>query len=128
VDPGLLVAEKGGDGRRGQLVIVQERGDDPGFVHGACRLADGVGRKQPGLHGRARDLLHHDGDLCPALDLPGHQALEAVDDLEASLRSRGHPKRHGSQGGLRIGPLATESGQRGAQLVNGDELQGNHRW
>jgi len=44
IDPGLLVTEKPGDTWQGELVVVQERGDDAGLVHGAGGLAGGVGR------------------------------------------------------------------------------------
>jgi hypothetical protein len=127
-DPGLLVAKKLGDGCRAQLVIVTERDHDSGFVHGASGLTGGVGGKEPGLHGYTRHWLHHDGDLLPPFALPDHEALEAVNDLEASVSSLGYPQRHRGQSGLRIGTLPTEGSEGGTQLVKGDKLDRGHHW
>jgi len=108
LDPGLLPAEELRDRRRGELVVFGERGHDPGLVHGTRGLPGGVGREDPGLHGDAGDRLHDHGDLLPAFALPDDHALESVDDLEAAVRSPGHPDRHGSQVGPSIGVLPAQ--------------------
>jgi hypothetical protein len=122
------VAKKLGDGCRAQPVLVAERDHDSGFVHGASGLTDGVGGKEPGLHGDTRDWLHHDGYFLPPFALPDHEAFEAVNDLEASVSSLGYSQRHGGQGGPRIGTIPTEGSEGGTQLVKGDELDRGHRW
>jgi hypothetical protein len=120
IDPCLLVSEELGDGRQAQFVVVQERRDDASLVHGPGGLAGGVGGQEPSLHGNTRDGLHHGGDLLPTLALPRHQALEAVDDLEAAARGGGHAQRHGSQRVHWIRTLAAQWRQGVPQLVDGD--------
>jgi hypothetical protein len=127
VDPRPFTAEELGDRGRGEIVIVGERGHDPGLVHWTRGLPGSVRGEDPGFHGDAGDRLLHHGDLFPTLAFPEDEPLEAVDDLEPSVRSPGHPQRHGGQVGPRIGMLPAERGEGGTQLVDGYEQDEVHR-
>lgn len=91
LDPRRFVVEQLGDGSRALLVVVHERRDDTGLVHGPRGLACSVGGQEPSLHRAAVDWLHHDGDFLPPLASPGDETLEAVDDFETPVRSLCHP-------------------------------------
>lgn len=83
-DPGALSAQELGHRRVGQAVVLDERGDHPGLVHGRSGPPGSVGTKQERLGLVAAGLLDEDGELLEA-GIPGRpQALEAVDDLEAT--------------------------------------------
>jgi hypothetical protein len=126
-DPGLFSAEELRDRRRGELVLVGERGHHPGLVHGTRSPPRGIRREDTGLHGNTRYRLLHHGDLFQAFAFPATEPLESVDDLEASIRCPGHPERHGGQVDPRVGILSAERGKGGPQLVDGDEGNEAHR-
>jgi hypothetical protein len=128
LDPGPLPPEQLGDGPRGELVVIGERRHHPGFIHGTRGPACGVCQEDAGLHGDSRNWFHHDGDFLPALALPDDQALEAVEDLEAAVRTLCNPQRHGGEVGPRIGMLSAQRGEGGPQLVEGDEEDKAHRF
>jgi len=127
LDPGLLPAEKLGDGRRGELVVIDERRHHASLVHRPGGPSRRVRRQDPGLHGDAGHGLNDDRDLLQAVAVPADQALESVDHLEAAIRSRRYPDRHGREVGLRVGALAAQRGERGPQCVDGDEEDKAHR-
>jgi hypothetical protein len=120
LDPRRPVVEQLGDGGRAQFVVVRERRNHSRLVHGSRALACGVGRQEPRLHRDAADGLHHDGNLLSTLAPPGQEALEAVDDFEASVRSFGDPERHGCERASRVGSIAAERGECRVQLVDGN--------
>ncbi|MBI3725025.1 hypothetical protein HY251_13880, partial [bacterium] len=108
LDPSLLPSEELGDLLHAQRVLVDERGDDAGFVHGACGAAGLVGGKQEGLGERRGRILDQDGDV-GAIG-PLGQALEAVDHLQAAVEA-GDADRHGRQVPRRVGALPPQCGE-----------------
>lgn len=126
LDPGLLSAKELRDGRGGELIFVHQGSHDSGLVHRCESPPRSVGGEDPGLHGDAGDGLDDDGDLASALAPPDDHAFEAVEDLEAPIRSPSDAKGHGGQVALWIGVFAAKRGQGGAQLFDGDKEDEAH--
>jgi hypothetical protein len=112
-----------GDRALGELVVVGKTGCHACLVHRAGGLARGVRLKHPRLHGRALDRLDDHRNLGPTIRSPVRQALEAVEDLKAAIRRGRDTQGHSGQFG-RVGPLAAQRRERGAQLIDGNE--GDH--
>jgi hypothetical protein len=112
--PGLLAAQELGDGHRGELVLIDKRLYNPGFVHGACGLPGSVGFEKSCLHGDSRNRLDHDGDLSASFSLPDDQALETIDNFVGAFGRLSNPNRHGSQVVLVVGVFTSEWSQGGA--------------
>jgi hypothetical protein len=97
LDPGGLLAQELGDQGHRVPVVMGEGKHDAGFVHGAGGFGRLVGDQQAGLHRRALDGLHNDGDLLATLGDPGGQTLEAVEDLVGTVGGPGDAQRQGCQ-------------------------------
>ena len=126
-DPGLLAAEELGDGGQGEAVLVGERIDDAGLVHGAEGLPGRVGREETRLGGRAGDVLDDNGDLAEPLAGPAGQALEAVEDLEGAVGGEGDAQRQRREIGLAVGPRPPQGRPGGPETVVRDFKDGIHR-
>jgi len=85
-DPVGPASEQGGDRLGTQAVVVAERGDDTGLVEGRERAARSVGPQQGPLGlGRAQPALDQHPGVRRACAAPALEALEAVEDLVASV-------------------------------------------
>jgi len=93
-DPALLLPQEFPDGLEAEPIVVDERGDDAGLVHGTCGLSRRVGGEDPCLHGDARDRLEDDRNLTLAFGTPAKEAFEAVEDLEEALPDPGDAQRN----------------------------------
>jgi len=97
LDPQRPAPQELGDGGLGHLVILVQRGDDPGLVHGAGGLGGRVGVQEACLHGGgALDGLDDGRNFRQTVRAPAGQALEAVEDLEGVPGGR-HAKRERGQ-------------------------------
>jgi hypothetical protein len=127
IDPGLLAAEELGDGGQGEAVLVGERGDDAGLVHGAEGLPGRVGGEETRLGGGAGDGLDDDGDPAEPLAGPAGQALEAVEDLEGAVGGGGDAQRQRREIGPAVGPRAPQGRPGGPEAVGRNFEDGIHR-
>lgn len=85
-NPRLAPAEELSDCCKAQAVVFNQRTDDARLVHGRCRAGRRVRAQQQKLEfrRRARAFDHRRNESVPCF-FPARQALEAVDDLEASI-------------------------------------------
>ncbi|HTX73582.1 MAG TPA: hypothetical protein VMC79_12205 [Rectinemataceae bacterium] len=125
--PGLLPAEELRDGRGAQVVVVDQRGDHPCFVHGARGPSRAVGIEEPGLQGDAARCLDHHRDFALALPGPPRETLESVDDLEVSVARVRHPQRKRRQVHLAVRATSPERREAHAETGDRDQLDQGHR-
>ncbi len=92
--PGTLTAQELGRRSQGEAVVVNQRSNDPGLVHGRERFAGGIGLKQEDL-GVAVYRFDHYREFFLSGVLGGAQSLESVDHFKAPwhLRRGDHAKR-----------------------------------
>jgi hypothetical protein len=77
----------------GQLVVVDQRSDDPCLVERGQRAWWSVGaEEQPLVRERRRRGLDDHRHLCVPLRLPAREALEAIQHLVGALAGLGHPQ------------------------------------
>jgi hypothetical protein len=127
LDPGLLPAEDLPYGGDREAVVLEERPDDVGLVHGADRPGGGIGRQEPRFHRHSRGALDHDGDLPAALRGPGGQALEAVDHLVDAVAGGGDAEGKRREEGAFVAALAAKHAQARLDPPDGDALDEVHR-
>jgi hypothetical protein len=125
--PGLSLPEEPRDGEEGEPVLVDERGDDPRLVHGTQRPARLVGGEKSGLPRRPADGLDDDVDLESAVGPEPREPLEAVEHLVGAVVAGGDADGQRSERARRIGVLAAQPGEGGAQALDRDEEDGAHR-
>lgn len=127
VGPGLLLPQEP-PGRLGrEAVLLDERPDDAGLVHGPEGAHGGVGLQHPGLRGDPLDGLDDNGDLGAALAFPDDEALEAVEDFEHTVLGGRDADRERRQRFRAIGALPAKRPERGPQAVDRDvKDEGRH--
>ncbi|MBI2933756.1 MAG: hypothetical protein HYY16_19100 [Planctomycetes bacterium] len=118
--PSFFLAQVLGD-RGHREAVIDERGDDARFVHGAGSLRWRVGFEKPRFHRRTLDRLHDDGHLGAAFPSPQGQALEAVEDLVGAIADCRDAKWHGRQRACTVGSLAAKRRERVLQARDGDK-------
>jgi len=93
-DPASFPSEQAADLALRLSVLLQQRADHHGLIHGREAARRGIGEKQPPqvLLRACRPLDYHRDQLV-ALVPPGSQALVAVDDLVGPVVGGDHPDR-----------------------------------
>jgi hypothetical protein len=125
--PGLPSSQELRDRRGRQSVLLGQRRDHPGLVHGAYGLSGRVGLEDSSFPHDARDRLEDHGDLPSTFGPPLGHAFESVEDLEASLLGWGDAKGQGGKRALSIRALAPQRGEAGLETIEGDIQDQVHR-
>jgi hypothetical protein len=111
--PSLFARQKLGDGVRREAVLLRQRGDHAGLIHGAGGLGRRVGLEQAGLAADPRNRLDDHGYLAQAIGTPLCQTLETVEHLEVSVVPLSHAQRQGSQVAVPVGASTAQRCERG---------------
>jgi len=126
LDPLAALTEPACHRSHALLIVVEQRTDHARLVERGAGARRGVGRQQQALvlDGLRRGLEHHrqlGGSVFPV----GTQALEAVEHLEAAVRTRHHA--NGQRAGLTREGTARAAGAQwrvaGTQLLDGHHAQ-----
>ncbi len=128
-DPVGLPPQEGRDGAHGQVVVIDERRDDPRLVGRGDGAGRRVGRQHKSLvlDGGER-TFHDDGDSPAACVAPSLEQLEAVEDLVAAVVG-GHDAQWAvGKGCARRRQLSrTKSGETSANEIDGKVAHGAWR-
>jgi hypothetical protein len=118
IHPGPAAAEQRGDVRGGQVIVVGQRADHAGLVHGAQGPPRRVGVQQAGLGHDAGGVLDHHGHVRVAVAGPVGEALEAVEHLVGAVAGRGHAQGQRSEGAGRIGARPPQRRERRGEPID----------
>jgi hypothetical protein len=120
IDPPPAAAEQLADLGRREVIVLGERADDAGLVHGAQGLPRGIGLEQAGLGYDAGGVFHDHGHVRAAVMGPVGEALEAVEHLVGALPGRRDAQGQRGEGARRIGARPPERRQRGGESIDRD--------
>ncbi len=120
VHPAPAAAQELGDLAGRQAVVVGQRADHPGLVHGTQRAARGVGFEQAGLAHDAGGVFHDRGHVRVAVPCPARQALEAVEHFVGAVAGRGDAQGERGEGARGIGAGPPQRRQRRGEPLEGE--------
>jgi hypothetical protein len=126
VHPAPAAAEQLGDLGRREVIVVGQRADHAGLVHGTQGPPRGIGLQQARLGHDADGVFDHHRHLRGALARPPGEALEAVQYLIGPVAGRGHAQGQRGQGAGRIGPGSPQRCQRGRELRDRERVHAGH--
>jgi hypothetical protein len=126
-DPALLLPQEFRDGLEAEPIVLGERGDDAGLVHGTYGLSRRVGGEDPCLHGDARDRLDDNRDLTLAFGTPAKEAFEAVEDFKDAFSDPGDAQGQRLKvARINVRVLAAQVLEARAQELRRDEVNEAH--
>jgi hypothetical protein len=126
VHPAPATAEQLGDLGGREVILVGQRADHTGFVHGAQGPPWRVGVEQPGLADDAGGVFHDHGHVGVAVAGPAGEAFEAVEHLVRAVPRRGHAQGQRGEGARGIGARPAQRRQRRGELREGDVEDEGH--
>lgn len=118
IDPPPAAAEQLGNLCRRELIVVGERPDDTGLVHGTDRAPRAVRVEQPRFAHDAGGVLDDDRDVRVPVARPLRQALEPVEDVVGAIIIRGDAHREWREPAGGIGARAAQRCQRGSEALD----------
>jgi hypothetical protein len=128
VHPAPAAAEQLGDLGGREVIVVGERADHAGLIHGAQGPPRGVRLEQPGLADDAGGVFHDHRHMGVAGAGPAGEALEAVEHLIGAVPRRGHAQGQRGEGAGGIGARPSQRRQRGGEPIDRDVEHEAHGW
>jgi hypothetical protein len=119
IDPAPAAAEELGDLGGREVIVVGQRADHTGLVHGAQGPSRGVGVEQARLADDAGSVFDHHGHVGVAVAGPAGEAFEAVEHLVRAVPRRGHAQGQRGEGARGIGARPAQRRQRRGELREG---------
>jgi hypothetical protein len=126
VHPAPAAAEQLGDLGGREMIVVGQRADHAGLVHGAQGPPRGVGLEQARLADDADGVFHDHGHVGVAVADPVGEAFEAVEHLVGALTGRCDAQRQRGERAGGIGARPPQWRQRGGELRDGEIEDGGH--
>jgi hypothetical protein len=120
VHPAPAAAEQLGDLGGREVIVVGQRADHAGLIHGAQGPLRGVRLEQPGLAGDAGGVFDHHRHVRVAATGPVGEALEAVEHFVAAVAGRGHAQGQRGERARRIGARSPQRRECGGQPIDRD--------
>ena len=126
VHPAPAAAEQLGDLGGREVIVVGQRADHAGLVHGAQGPPRGVGVEQASLADDAGGVFHDHGHVGVAVAGPAGEAFEAVEHLVGAVPRRGHAQGERGEDARGIGARPAQRRQRGGELRDGEVEDEGH--
>jgi hypothetical protein len=126
--PAAAAAEQLGDLGGREVIVVGQRADHAGLIHGAQGSPRGVRLEQPGFADDAGGVFDHHRHVRVAAAGPLGEALEAVEHFVAAGAGRGHAQGQRGERARGIGARPPQRRECGGQLIDRDvEHEGHGR-
>jgi len=126
LDPRPAAAEQLGDLARRKMIVVGQRADDAGLVHGAQGAPRRVGLEQPGLGHDAGGVFDHHGHVRVAVAGPVGEALEAIEHFVGALTGRSHAQGQRGEGAGGVGARSAERRECGREPIDREREHARH--
>jgi len=126
VHPAPAAAEQLGDLGGREVIVVGQRADHTGLVHGAQGPPWRVGVEQPDLADDAGGVFYDHGHVGVAVAGPAGEAFEAVEHLVRAVQRRGHAQGQRGEGARGIGARPAQRRQRRGELRDGEVEDEGH--
>jgi hypothetical protein len=124
LDPERFMSQEFGRRVQAELVLGDQRGDDPCLVHGAGGLRGSVGFEKSCFHRHSRHRLDDDRNLLAAFPSPGGEALEAVQHFVRAVVELRDAKGSRRKRALAVRAFPPKGRQRRTYLLEGHAHHG----
>jgi hypothetical protein len=126
VHPAPAAAEQLGDLGGGEVIVVGQRADHAGLIHGAQGRPRGVSLEQPGLADDAGGVFHDHGHMHVAGAGPVGETLEAVEHFVGAVPGWEDAQGQRGEGAGGIGARSAQRRQLRGESIDRDVEQDAH--